>query len=101
MDVVIIVPPIVIPNVFSPNGDGRNDVFLIEGSTGLALSMRVFNRWGSEVWNGSGESIRWNGRNAASETLSDGVYYYELVRSGAGLAESVVYTGYIQLLEGR
>ena len=93
------VPPIVIPNVITPNGDGNNDILIIEGSDGLSLSIRIFNRWGKEVWDGSGRDIRWIGRNNDSNVLTDGVYYYEMIRIGPGVSET--YTGYVQVLLGR
>ena len=97
--VVSPVPPIVIPNVITPNGDGNNDILIVEGSVGLSLSIRIFNRWGKEVWDGSGRDIRWNGRNNDSNVLTDGVYYYEMIRTGPGVSET--YTGYVQVLLGR
>lgn len=74
-----------IPNVFTPNGDGKNDLFTItSNSTGVAaLSGQIFNRWGKKIfeWEGNGSS-GWNGKingNAAE----DGTYYYILQITGA------------------
>ena len=42
---------IVIPNVFTPNGDYKNDVFSISGIKDCESSvLRIFNRWGEEVF---------------------------------------------------
>jgi gliding motility-associated-like protein len=56
-----------VPNTFSPNGDGRNEVFYPKG-TGLfrIKSMRVFNRWGEVVFEkkefaANDPSAGWNG----------------------------------------
>ncbi|MFZ1688794.1 MAG: gliding motility-associated C-terminal domain-containing protein [Flavobacteriales bacterium] len=91
---------VIIPNVFSPNGDGSNDVFVVEAPLGLDISMRIYNRWGQQVADLSGSTIRWSGRRTdTNEELSDGVYYYVLRLPGAiGGGER---TGYVQLLSGR
>ncbi len=40
-----------IPNTFSPNGDGTNDVFYVRGKgVNFIKSFRIFNRWGQEVF---------------------------------------------------
>jgi len=41
---------IFIPNMFSPNGDGSNDVFLLYGYGLQEINFRIFNRWGKEIW---------------------------------------------------
>jgi len=41
---------IFIPNMFSPNGDGSNDVFLLYGFGLQEINFRIFNRWGKEIW---------------------------------------------------
>lgn len=73
--------PIYIPNIFSPNDDGLNDVFLINHSTkskGLFKSLKVFDRWGSCVFEASnfkpGETM-WDGTNQGM-VLEAGVYVY-------------------------
>ncbi len=65
---------ITIPNVFTPNGDGRNDFFVIDGidqMTGTHLI--VFNRWGNKIFESTDYKNDWDGENAA-----DGVYYFIL-----------------------
>ncbi|HQU60334.1 MAG TPA: gliding motility-associated C-terminal domain-containing protein, partial [Saprospiraceae bacterium] len=50
-------PNIFIPNAFSPNGDGANDVFLIfarSGSVAQVRSFYIFNRWGEQVFQAFG-----------------------------------------------
>jgi len=41
---------IFIPTMFSPNGDGSNDVFLLYGFGLQEINFRIFNRWGKEIW---------------------------------------------------
>jgi gliding motility-associated-like protein len=72
-----------IPNTFSPNGDGRNEVFYPKG-TGLfrIKSMRVFNRWGEVVFEkkefaANDPSVGWNG-TFKGKTASPDVYIYTM-----------------------
>lgn len=98
----VVVDPceVTLPNVFTPNNDGQNDQFIIEGTPGVTYYFRVFNRWGQEVYaSPRSESIRWDGRDDGNDVLPDGVYYYELIRVTFGRSRTV--TGYIQLTRGR
>jgi gliding motility-associated-like protein len=68
---------IVIPNVFSPNGDGKNDRFLVSGLYSIeGVRMQIFNRWGNLLFSDVdfGGSAGWDPRDDASE----GTYYFIL-----------------------
>jgi gliding motility-associated-like protein len=98
----IVVDPceVTLPNVFTPNSDGQNDYFIIEGTPGVTYYFHVYNRWGQQVYSPPrSEFIRWNGRDDNNDLLPDGVYYYELMRVTFGAGRSI--TGYIQLMRGR
>jgi len=61
-----------IPNVFTPNGDGRNDVFEIVGIEQFdRLEITVVNRWGNEVYRNTNYKNEWDGQG-----LNEGTYYY-------------------------
>ena len=62
-----------IPNAFTPNGDGVNDVFFPGGSGFEVLELVVYSRWGQKVW--SGVSGGWDGRLDSTNLPSD-VYAY-------------------------
>lgn len=73
---------IYIPTIFSPNADGVNDYFFINGGTDLALikNIRVYNRWGSLVYEDfdlmpNGKNNGWNGQ-ISGQIASEGVYVY-------------------------
>ncbi|MDQ3190343.1 MAG: gliding motility-associated C-terminal domain-containing protein [Bacteroidota bacterium] len=73
---------IIIPNVFSPNGDGKNDWFYIP-NTGLGeFSIEIYNRWGTKIWETTAPEIRWDGRTSAGLPVSDGTYFYILKAVG-------------------
>lgn len=72
-----------IPNVFTPDGDGINDFFIVESKSLRYLSVEVFSRSGKMVYNFSGqdENLRnwegWDGKvNNSSAKATPGVYFY-------------------------
>lgn len=71
--------PVTIPNVFTPNGDGKNDKFYIEGIDNYPGSkLLIFNRWGTKVFESENysNSDAWTGNDLAQAI--DGVYYWIL-----------------------
>lgn len=74
--ITVIADSMVIPNIFTPNGDGKNDVFKIKGLDAYPGSqLIIFNRWGNEVYRSDNYLNNWNGSN-----LAEGTYYYLLNR---------------------
>jgi gliding motility-associated-like protein len=66
-----------VPNVFSPNGDGRNDLLYVYGNYIDKVDMRIFNQWGQQIFTISNKSTGWDGRaNGAPQPV--GVYVYTL-----------------------
>ena len=66
-------------NVFSPNDDGINDIWVIPYSDIFPdLEIKIFNRWGHQVWSAKGTDAArgWNGRNRNGKELPTGTYYY-------------------------
>jgi len=69
---------ITIPNVFTPNGDGRNDRFIPNIDCELSeYQMLIFNRWGNLVFRTTDINIGWNGRNS-KQKITPGVYFYTI-----------------------
>lgn len=65
-----------LPNAFTPNGDGINDTWIIEGLQGdLTTTVKVYNRYGENVFQSTGYAIPWSG-NFNGKKLPAGVYYY-------------------------
>ena len=54
-------PLIGVPNAFSPNGDGVNDIVFVEGEGITELVFRIYNRWGEKVFESHDQSLGWNG----------------------------------------
>jgi gliding motility-associated-like protein len=95
-----------LPNAFTPNGDGQNDLFtpfpycFIE-----RVDFKVFNRWGELVFETQNPDINWNGANRSGQMLPDGAYFYtcevyeQRVMGIVPRPESL--SGYIQLSVGQ
>ncbi len=87
---------IFIPDVFSPNGDGNNDVLFVRGPTIIELEFEVFDRWGSSLFNTNSTAHGWDGTVAGAQSAS-GVYVYALIaRTEEG--ETIERTGNITLV---
>ena len=71
-----------IHNVFSPNGDGVNDVFAFENHGMDILSVMIFNRWGQKVFETDVSSAQWNGENLNGNKELAGTYFYVLTAQG-------------------
>jgi gliding motility-associated-like protein len=86
---------LVIPNVFTPNGDGVNDTFVVsELDKYISNSLVVFNRWGQKVFEANDYmSGDWDGGN-----LSDGTYFFIL--KCKGYFEVEIYKGTINIFTG-
>lgn len=64
-----------IPNAFSPNGDGENDVFRIFGKSIKTIDFQIFNRWGELVFFTNDPNIGWDG-TYKGEMMNPGAYVY-------------------------
>ena len=65
---------IFIPNAFSPNDDGLNDIFQPTGNVTLK-SMQIYNRWGELVFKSSDDKFSWDG-NFQGELVHEGYYFF-------------------------
>ncbi len=71
-----------LPNIFTPNNDGTNDVFSITSKNIKTLNCKIYNRWGILVGELKTVNDVWDGRNTAGVQCTDGVYYYILTATG-------------------
>lgn len=69
-------PVVVIGNVFTPNGDGCNDLFIpLSSGNAQSMSTIITNRWGNVVYETTDIEINWDG-TSNDEILPDGVYFW-------------------------
>ncbi len=64
-----------VPNVFSPNGDGVNDTYLIKVEFMSKYEIWIYNRWGKLVYHSQNPDAPWDG-NIDGDPASTGTYYY-------------------------
>ncbi|MGB1294183.1 MAG: gliding motility-associated C-terminal domain-containing protein [Flavobacteriales bacterium] len=94
-----------IPNVFTPNNDLHNPLFIIPGLSSTFYSksnFTIFNRWGINVYQNGNYGLHnswWDGKsnNGSSEDLLEGVYFYELSLFNKIKEQEEVYKGTIHL----
>jgi gliding motility-associated-like protein len=76
---------VAVPNVFTPNGDGNNDMFIVKFWSMQSIKIQIFNRWGKRIHFYESSNVRgfdevytasvWDGR-INNRFASPGVYYY-------------------------
>ncbi|MBL8000538.1 MAG: gliding motility-associated C-terminal domain-containing protein [Flavobacteriales bacterium] len=95
-------PEYTLPNVFSPNNDGKNDRFIPFPYRGVRLvDLKVFNRWGSMIFSTDDPDILWDGTSQQTGSLApEGVYFYTCLVTFERLNgdEVVQLKGYVHLL---
>lgn len=87
-----------LPNTFTPNNDGYNDVFEPFGNnlSGIVSEMKIFTRWGALVYQNDPLIEPWNGTINGTKA-SEGTYFYHFTFSINGAKSTVVY-GVVNLL---
>ncbi len=80
-----------VANIFTPNGDGINDVWKLPFAVGnTEKQVYILNRWGNLITQGSLNGFYWDGNDTNGNTVNDGVYFYKV--SDTNIA------GFIQLV---
>ena len=71
-------PYYVLPNAFTPNGDGFNDLFHPYEPYRFVpkIEMKIYNRWGELIFETTDPDINWNGTDKSGNPVSEGVYLY-------------------------
>ena len=90
---------LIIPNVFTPNGDGENDIFEPNGTSFEQKSMNIFNRWGQLIFEDY-YGIGWDGRLPSGLKASDGTYLYRITIQPITIPASEIeeFKGFLQLI---
>jgi large repetitive protein len=94
---------LIVPQAFTPDGDGINDYFVIDGITKYPGSnLIVMNRWGNVVYETENYQNDWAGTSNVSlviggENLPTGTYYYVLDTKVSKLGDNGIFKGYIYI----
>ena len=76
---------LVVPNIFSPNGDGINDVYFLTTTNMSEVTFIIHDRWGHLVYELTSRSgnVLWDGKAQTGAEAAEGVYFYTLVGTGS------------------
>lgn len=99
-------PNYTLPNTFTPNGDGHNDIFKPYPFRFVdQINLIVFNRWGNIVFKTTNPGIFWDGKDLKGNVLPDGTYFYSCDLKYSGLINfgkvPNKLSGYIELRSGK
>ncbi|NQX98937.1 MAG: PKD domain-containing protein, partial [Flavobacteriales bacterium] len=89
----------IVPNVFTPNGDGINDELIVLGVDETAeFEIKIFNRWGKLVFESSSLINNWDGK-VGNDVGSAGTYFYILIYTDVCNEEIKISKGAVTLLK--
>jgi len=91
------VPVLFVPNVFSPNGDGTHDRFVITAQGLSTYTLTLFDRWGLQVFESNSLTNTWDGTRNGS-ACPEGVYVYVIKATAARDGRAIERTGSVTLL---
>lgn len=88
-----------IPNTFTPNDDGLNDIFEVKGECINRGNLYIFNRWGEEIFSFiDTSSLVWNGKTKLGNDAVSGVYNY-LIEVVDDTGAEHTYIGFVHLFK--
>jgi gliding motility-associated-like protein len=89
-------PTVEVPNVFTPNDDADNPVFVLTTTNATDIELTILNRWGNTVYTGKGINPAWDGK-VNSTDAAEGVYFYKYIVTGVG-GDKLEGHGFLQLI---
>ncbi len=85
-----------LPNIFTPNGDGQNDLFYLNVTQLSNYEAIIFNKNGKVVFKTKDPNIAWDGKLSSGDDASQGVYYY-VIKGNDKNGKKYQYKGFVQL----
>jgi gliding motility-associated-like protein len=73
---------ILIPNSFSPNGDGKEDLFAFNSQFIANMEVIIFDKKGRTIYKCNGINCKWDGKNQQGKLSQEGIYYYIINAEG-------------------
>lgn len=89
-------PSVIVPNIFTPNGDKNNDVFKLTTVNATEVEIMINNRWGTNVYTGTGLDASWDGK-IDGVLAPDGVYFVQYTVKGV-MGDEITGQGFLQLI---
>lgn len=89
---------ILIPNVFTPNTDGDNEVFKIKSRGVTNFNCAIYNRWGNKLYEWNDANGFWDGKTPSGAIASEGTYYYIVHYSLGASTETKTAKGFLTLI---
>jgi gliding motility-associated-like protein len=73
---------VIYPNIFTPNGDGVNDLFAFKTESLSEFECVIYNRWGEKIYLWNTVSGGWDGKTMSGTEASEGVYFFVMKAKG-------------------
>lgn len=90
---------VIVPNIFTPNGDGVNDDFYVSAKAIKSFNVKIFDRWGNKVFESFDAGFRWNGFSEKDAIeLPNGVFTYAIEYTELSTNKKHLLKGSITLL---
>lgn len=96
-------PVVVVPNVFTPNGDLSNGLFELQLENTVQLQLTITNRWGNIMYSADqdltqlGSIVGWDGKTPSGRNAEEGTYFYTYVATGI-VGQKVEGHGFLELI---
>ncbi len=87
-----------IPNVFTPDNNGKNDEFSMISKNISSMHMQIFNRWGEKLFDAEDATVAWKGTQKDGKECSAGTYYYIITAKGVDGVSYGPITGFVTLI---
>lgn len=78
--------PVFVPTTFTPNGDGKNDIFRVRGEQFTLEEMRIYDQWGTLLYTTGASNPQWDG-TVNGQTVMNGTYVYRIIVVDKNLAK--------------
>jgi gliding motility-associated-like protein len=90
---------LIVPNVFTPNGDGVNDLWLVSSKNISTFNAKIYDRWGVFLFELTNVNQGWDGHSSAGLMCVDGTYFYIISATGLD-GKKYDLKGFMMLVKG-
>lgn len=87
-----------VANVFSPNGDGKNDVLNVMGNGLTNISFLIYDRWGNKVFETNNQAVGWDG-SYNNQAMNNGTYVFYLKATCLSTGKELIQKGNVSIVK--